>query len=376
MEERAHLKNFVVGGGGTWGYAYIGAIEGLFKSNHYNMDDYKNIKNYVGCSVGSIISAMMACGASIEELQILIGEVDPSKAQDDSWGFLRDLYRLYYYFGYYKGEYMENTIRKIINTLFENDFKKNGSKIGDKRDHYTFTDIYNQFGKNLIVNGVNVNTRETVYFNKLTHPNMEVAIACRISSGLPLIFKAYKYEEDYYIDGGIIDTYPIRYCTTRIFEMIDSGLEYTEQEINKARDETEDLIRDKTNTDEIMKSTIGIKGYDNRTYNYIVNGKSKRIEKFTLFTFIKEIMEMLSDLGSRHYIDSYLWKRTIKLNMGNESVADFDLTDEDKEKLRQIGINSSNKFIDKVFVINVEPNLNDLNNNIDENGGVSESKND
>jgi predicted acylesterase/phospholipase RssA len=178
MEGQGKINNFVVGGGGTWGYAYIGAIEGLFKSEQYNMNDYKNIKNYIGCSIGAIISTMMACGASIEELQTLIGEVDPSKAQDDTWGWFRDLYRLYYHYGYYRGNYMEEAIKKIVNTLFENDFKKNGSKLGNKTDGYTFTDVYKQFGKNLIVNGVNVNTRETVYFNRLTHPNMEVSIAC------------------------------------------------------------------------------------------------------------------------------------------------------------------------------------------------------
>jgi NTE family protein len=365
MESQRKIENFVVGGGGTWGYAYAGAVEGLFQSDTFNMNDYKNIKNYIGTSIGSIITTMMACGASPKELQELIGEVDPSKAQDDSWGWFRDLYRLYYEFGWYKGEYLESSVKKIINKLFDNEFKRNGSKLGDKKDNFTFQDIYTQFGKNLIVNGVNVNTRETVYFNRLTHPDMEVSIACRISSGLPLIFKAYKYQNDYYVDGGVVDTYPIRYCFTDMFEMLNTNEKYTQEEITKARNETEDLIRDKVKED-VLNKTVGIKGYDDRTFNYVVYGKSKRIEKFTLIGFIREIMELMMDMGARQYIDANMWDRTIKLNMGTESVADFDLTDDDKNKLINIGKDGAIQFASQKSILRIIVSHDDIDGDVDD----------
>ena len=360
QEEKKELKNFVIGGGGTWGYAYIGAVEGLFDGRLYNEEDYNNIRNYVGTSIGSILVAFMACGADIKFLKERIKDVDPSKAADDSWGWFRDLYRIYSKFGMYKGDYLENTTRNIIDELFIMDMKKHESKIGNKKTKFTFNDVYNQFGKNLVLVGVNVNTRKTVYFNRLTHPNMEVAVAARISSGLPLIFKAYKYEEDLYVDGGVVDSYPIRFCATDMFKLLDSHymsnvesqntgnsrIGMIDETIMKAERDIHDLERDATNVDEIMCHTIGVKGYDNRTYKYVQNGSSSRIEDFTLFSYMKEILEMLMDIGLRTYIDSHLWERTVKLNMGSESVADFELTDEDINKLNNIGVNASKLFID------------------------------
>tara|TARA_Y100000780_G_scaffold61432_1_gene53463 strand:- start:245 stop:967 length:723 start_codon:yes stop_codon:yes gene_type:complete len=239
----------------------------------------------------------------------------------------------------------------IIDKLFKNEFKRNKSRIGKKKSGFTFDDVYKQFGKNLIINGVNVNTREIVYFNRLTHPNMEVAVACRISSGLPLIFKAYNYEGDYYIDGGVVDSYPIRYCTTRIFEMLDSCNEYTKNDIKNAVSESIDLIRDDTNT-ELIEKTIGIKGYDNRTFNYVENGRSDRIEEFTFSLYIKEVIGLVMDQGAKHYIDSHLWNKTVKLNMGDKSVANFDLSKKDIQDLIDLGISASNNYVNTKILEN------------------------
>ena len=53
-----------------------------------------------------------------------------------------------------------------------------------------------------------MNTSETVYFSKDTHPNMKVIDALCMSIAVPFIFSSYRYEGMVYVDGGTLETLP------------------------------------------------------------------------------------------------------------------------------------------------------------------------
>tara|TARA_B110000503_G_scaffold122546_1_gene187229 strand:- start:769 stop:1524 length:756 start_codon:yes stop_codon:yes gene_type:complete len=54
-----------------------------------------------------------------------------------------------------------------------------------------------------------LNTNETEYFSKDTHPNMKVIDAVCMSMAIPLIFACGKYDGKTYVDGGTQEQYPI-----------------------------------------------------------------------------------------------------------------------------------------------------------------------
>ncbi|WP_243633289.1 patatin-like phospholipase family protein [Paenibacillus xerothermodurans] len=69
--------------------------------------------------------------------------------------------------------------------------------------------------------GTNVSTHFSVIFASSNTPKMIDAV--RISMSLPLFFQAVKWENDYYVDGGVLMNYPVR-----MFDM----KEYVENEDN------------------------------------------------------------------------------------------------------------------------------------------------
>ena len=51
-----------------------------------------------------------------------------------------------------------------------------------------------------------------VDFNHKTHANMKVIDAVYASSTLPFIFQPFWYEDSYYLDGGLLNNYPLDIC--------------------------------------------------------------------------------------------------------------------------------------------------------------------
>jgi len=54
-----------------------------------------------------------------------------------------------------------------------------------------------------------MNTSETVYFSKDTHPDMKVIDAVCMSMAVPFIFACGKYNNETYVDGGMKEEYPL-----------------------------------------------------------------------------------------------------------------------------------------------------------------------
>lgn len=79
------------------------------------------------------------------------------------------------------------------------------------REHFTATNI------KLVVAGTNLVTRTSFYFSKDTTPDFPVALAVRISMGLPIIFKPIVFRSPYagaaagvWVDGGVKDNMPMK----------------------------------------------------------------------------------------------------------------------------------------------------------------------
>jgi len=189
----AKIKNLVISGGGVSGIGFLGIIKYL--------DEQKligNIETYVGTSIGSIICLLLLIDYKYNEIYDFCISFNLEKLIDcmDIDNFLENY-----------GFESSNKIMYVIKRLLEN---KNIS------ENITFNELYNHIKKKLTVTGVCLNDNNLCYFNYEKTPNMKVLIAICISSNIPVLFTPFQYENKLWLDGGLIQNYPIDYCSDDI----------------------------------------------------------------------------------------------------------------------------------------------------------------
>jgi NTE family protein len=190
MNSHTQYKNIVFEGGGVLGIAYCGAIDELRKNGTLD-----HIRNFAGTSAGAIIAGVMACGGTAEFISREIAKVNFDLMMDYGNKFYA-MYNLVTYGGMCQGTVFYEWYGDMLEALTKN------------RD-ITFGQVH-AGGKKLIVAAVNADTRELVYFNHKDNPDMPIRLAVRASMSIPFVFMPAVYNEHKYIDGGIMDNYPIR----------------------------------------------------------------------------------------------------------------------------------------------------------------------
>ena len=174
---RENFDNFIFEGGGIRGIAFGGALK--FADDH---DLIKNIIRFAGSSAGSIVAAGLAVGYSGSEIIQILHKTNFEDFKDDDKFVIFDVYRFINEYGVYKGEKFLEWIGNIFKT-----------KTGNA--DITFKEVYERYGKELVVTGTNVNRYMTRYFHHRKDPNMPVRLAVRISMSIPVFFKAVKLTE-------------------------------------------------------------------------------------------------------------------------------------------------------------------------------------
>ena len=177
-------------GGGIKSLSFIGAAKALDK---YNI--LKNIKHFYGTSGGSIMAALLYIGYDPISLEKVILEFDLLQLTDITAENLLNFFNTY---GIDSGEKFMNIIKTIIS------FGLNKFYNFSKEDP-TFLDLFTITKKNLNINAVCLNNREVEVFNHIKTPNLSVIDAIRMSCSIPLLVKPFKYNEKYYVDGGLVE---------------------------------------------------------------------------------------------------------------------------------------------------------------------------
>lgn len=177
-------NNLILSGGGVRGLYYLGFMK-------YFINNLKDFKNLVGTSIGSIFVVSIALGYSSEELYpYIVNIIDYSKIKSmDLFNFLDNL-------GLDDGSKLEHYIKKMIR-----------NKIN--RKDITFKELYETYGKNVIITVVCLESKEVIYLSKDNFPHMKIWKAVRMSMGVPFLFKPFVYKEKHYVDGGIKHNFPI-----------------------------------------------------------------------------------------------------------------------------------------------------------------------
>ncbi len=309
-------ENLVFEGGGIRGIAFGGVLK--FFEEHGLM---KGIKRYAGSSAGAIIAATVAIGYTSNEIIDLLSTTDFMQFKDDSWGVVLDAYRFLSQYGIYKGDKLFEFFKKLVK-----------DKQGD--ENFTFKQLYDKTGIELVITGTCLNKATTYYFHYLKWPDMPIALAVRISMSIPLVYKAIKINsqtpkydddgnvmhnedgsiqmvttEDVMVDGGLLNNYPIWVFDGKILG--DSNIKGEQMQNSKT------LGFKLMSQDEKRDSQLYY--YDSPIHNIV--------------DYMKALVDSMTIQIERGHIRKGYWDKTVSINTGSVHTLDFNIPQETKQLL-------------------------------------------
>ena len=184
------IKNLVLSSGSIIGVSYLGCLQILEERNLV-----ENIENILGCSVGALFGLYMSLGYSSSELYKILKKVNFSDMTNIEYN---DIINFTDNFGLQDGL----KIMKITEIMI---------KAKTKNPDITFLELYNLTKKNFIVLATCLTDRKEEYFNYKLTPDVKVIDAVRMSISIPFLFKPVIYNNKYYVDGAVINSYPMDY---------------------------------------------------------------------------------------------------------------------------------------------------------------------
>ena len=168
------MKYLVLGPASMGIFSQIGSL----KARESSLADVKEIS---GSSAGAILALFLAVGMSVDEiLDISLSLNIPNFVKIRIGSFFNK-------FGFVD----MGPIRKKFVEICGGD--------------PTFADLDTK----IYISAFCMNTSETVYFSKDTHPYMKVIDAVCMSMAVPFIFACGEYNGEMYVDGGMKEEYPL-----------------------------------------------------------------------------------------------------------------------------------------------------------------------
>ena len=189
------IKHIVLSGGGYLGFYELGALQKLFEEKYIHLQDIETI---YGVSVGSIIGCILCLTDNINDVvDYAINrpwnkhvKINISQMFEivDKCGIVND-----------------SLIQIILEPLL---------KVNELNCESTLLDLYETTKKELHIFSVEMDKFDDglVDFNYKTHPELSIIEAVYMSCSIPLLFQPKYYNNSYYIDGGIINNYPMDIC--------------------------------------------------------------------------------------------------------------------------------------------------------------------
>ncbi len=326
-----HYKNLVLEGSGVRGLAYAGVFSVLEEKGILD-----GIDKVAGSSAGAIAGMLVSIGYSASEIDSLMMELPVQKFNDGMGGLIGKYKRFKKDFGIYKGEAFEKWLQDLV-----------ANKTG--KPFLTFGELHqlhlkNSRYKDFYCTGTNLSKQQLDIFSYSNSPNMPLALAARISAGVPLYFEPIALNDqfekiakpaaarfvNYYVDGGMLSNYPI--------SMFDSCTDGGNNPLfcNAVRFNPETIgikLERPQQIDSLNNNSIRIPAYD--------------INKFS--EYLAAFSNLLMETLSRKYPGLENEKgRTIYVSQGNISSRIKRTKQEDKLLLYENGVKAARSFFDTV----------------------------
>lgn len=209
-----HYQNLALEGAGIRGLAYSGALKVLEERGII-----KNIERVAGTSSGAAIGMMICVGYTSHEIDSVFQSLEIEHFNDGKniFGIIRRVKKEY---GIFRGDKYEKWLSCLIK------YKMGSANI-------TFSELHelrknNPALKDLYCTGTNITQQRLQIFSWQQTPNMLLKCAVHISGCIPVYFKPVAIDSlwnkvpvkknkgkfDIYVDGGMINNFPINMFDT------------------------------------------------------------------------------------------------------------------------------------------------------------------
>lgn len=217
------IKHIVLSGGGPAGLVTYGAVRELAIQNVWQL---KNIKTIYGTSIGAIIGIIISLGYEWKWIDDYILKRPWEKVADIGPHTFFEAFKT-------KGILTESFIESFFTPLFT----AKGLDINiTLKEFYDFANIEHHIFTTKM-NGPNM---KTVDLSKQTHPDLSVVKAVTMSAAYPFIFAPVFYDNDCYLDGGLLNNFPIQDCLYDTKSKEDEVLSFKNKWITAPKVITED----------------------------------------------------------------------------------------------------------------------------------------
>lgn len=282
----------VFSGGGIKGFALIGACEEIEKRGLHFV-------RLAGTSAGSIVAALLAAGYSSKEIFQLLEELDLTKLLDARKSCIPFAKWLFVYFklGLYKGYELEMWIRNKL----------------EAKGVRTFADLPPQTLRVIasdISNGQMVVLPDDLVRYGIDSKSFSIAKAVRMSCSIPYFFEPVKLRSEnganILVDGGVLSNFPIW-----LFDQ--------EEQLN-------------------VRPVLGIKLSPNQYYH-------EKHDINNAVHLFAALFETMKDAHDARYISKRHAKNIIFIPTEGVLSVEFQLTNEKKEELFQLGKQYAMQFL-------------------------------
>ncbi len=250
------------------------------------------IPTYVGSSVGAIFAALCSVGYKSTELSKVLHEFNAFMFKDINFSFGE--------FSLSKGEVFEKWIREKIECAYYGDGYEKG-----KNASVTFEDIE----KDVFILSTDLKTNKRFVFSKYSTPDFEIAEAVRISASFPGLMKPAEINDKILVDGDLAKSLPLW-----------KGI----KELNKE---------------------------DCRILEFRLEGNCMNLK--TVIDYMNTVYSSMSYFCTENLEDIYGDKDKfdyILIDTKDVLLFDFQMNKDEKDKLSQIGYDSTIKYFTKTLV--------------------------
>lgn len=191
------IKHLVIGGGGPGGFINYGALK---ESNLQGIWKYEDLKTIYATSAGVIIALPILLKINWEWIDDYFikrpWHTVFKLSTNDYFRLLRDKGLIS------KDEFIDQLIEPLLKSV-------------DLQIDITLLELYEKFPIEFHVHTVNINEdydNQLMSISYKTHPNMLIKDAMYMSMSVPLVLKPLFFDNDCYIDGGILANVPLKNC--------------------------------------------------------------------------------------------------------------------------------------------------------------------
>lgn len=192
-ENTNHIKHIVLSGGGHVGFTQCAILKTLYEKEFYKFD---NIKTIYAASAGAIIGVVLCLNHNFDDIfEYVIDRPWHESIELDISNFLN----FYQDKGIFKDEIFITILKPLLCAK-------------DLHINSTLRDLYNISKIELNILSTKMEDFTAYKMNYKTHPNITILQAVHMSAAIPFVFQPVFYDNQCFMDGGIVNNYPLEMC--------------------------------------------------------------------------------------------------------------------------------------------------------------------